>query len=237
MANSMHLIKKEIEKLLEENQFKINEKLPSEVEMAKYFNVSRVTYRSVVKQLEKEGKLYVKHGSGTFVVPPLPNIESNIQKLESIGEMIKSAGLKEDERHEKTEFIPCEKDMCEILKISKGAKVVKLERYRIADDEAISFSINFMPYDLVGKAFETHEFSGSLFRFLKINCDIEITCADSEFCVAGLDDKYTKKLDSDNKKGVALFKQLHYSEDNTPVLYSYDYLRNDVFKFCIRRRK
>lgn len=237
MGKSVETVKKEMKKLLEKDKFKINERLPSEIEMAKYFNVSRVTYRSVVKQLEKEGKLYVKHGSGTFVVPPLPNIESSIERLESIGKMIRNAGLKEDERHEKMEFVKCEENICKILKISNESKVVRLERFRIADNEPVSFSINHMPFELVGKAFEEHKFSGSLFRFLEINCNIEITCADSEFCVADLEDEYAKKLTPNNKKGVMLLKQLHYSQDNTPVLYSYDYLRNDVFKFCIRRRK
>ncbi len=44
-------------------------RLPSEVEMATLYGVSRVTVRRAVAALAAEGKLTVIHGRGTFIAP------------------------------------------------------------------------------------------------------------------------------------------------------------------------
>ncbi len=51
-----------------------NQKLPSETELAKQFNVGRSAIREALKVLELTGLLYVKRGynGGTFVKPPDP---------------------------------------------------------------------------------------------------------------------------------------------------------------------
>lgn len=51
-----------------------NQKLPSETELAKQFNVGRSAIREALKVLELTGFLYVKRGynGGTFVKPPDP---------------------------------------------------------------------------------------------------------------------------------------------------------------------
>ncbi|QUI25345.1 GntR family transcriptional regulator [Vallitalea pronyensis] len=226
----------ELKRLIENETFKLNEKLPPENDMAKLFGVSRVTYRVAVKHLEAEGKLFVKHGVGTFVVNPLPVIESDVQKLESIGAMIRHAGFKEHEKQEALDFVSCKESIAKQLQIAPHSTVVKLERYRIVNHEPVVYSMNYMPYHLVGKAFEDNQFSGSLFRFLMFHCNINILCADSEFCASAPGDSNAKKLISSGKESVILLKQLHYDQNNIPVLYSYDYLRNDIFKFQIRRR-
>ncbi len=43
-------------------------RLPSEVDMASSYGVSRVTVRRAVKALAAEGRLAVIHGRGTFIV-------------------------------------------------------------------------------------------------------------------------------------------------------------------------
>lgn len=236
MSKNIDMIVSELDEMIGSKKFKINEKLPSEIVMAKYFNVSRMTYRAAVKKMQDEGKLYIKHGSGTFVVPSLPKIESSIDKLESIGKMINRAGFVENEEQESLEFLIADKEVAKALNLKTGAKVVKFKRFRTADNEAIAYSINYMPYSLCGKAFEEIKFSGSLFKYLHLNCNIEIICADSEFCIPQDDNPVVKKLHTEETTKIMLIKQLHYSTDNIPVLYSYDYLRNDIFDFKIRRR-
>ncbi len=47
--------------------FKPNQKLPGEMELAEYFNVSRNSVREAIKILSSEGILRVERGVGTFV--------------------------------------------------------------------------------------------------------------------------------------------------------------------------
>lgn len=232
-------IKQEIAKMIDNKLWKVGQKLPSEYELAKYFNVSRETLRAAIKLLEQEGKLLVKHGIGTFVIKPLPVIPSRLEFLQSTGTMIKLAGLTEEDNKEMIGEVACNKEWANALNVEEGSGVVKLERIRYADGEAVAYSINIMPKDVVGDAFERVDFSGSLFGFLEDKCRIHIARADTELLVPLKKDKYVQRLQVDKveETPVILMKQLHYDEQNKEVLYSFDYLRNDVFNFWVRRER
>lgn len=232
-------IKQEIGKMIDNKLWKVGQKLPSEYELAKYFNVSRETLRAAIKLLEQEGKLLVKHGSGTYVIKPLPMIPSRLEFLQSIGTMIKLAGLTEEETKEMIGEVQCGKEWAEALNIREGSVVLKLERIRYADGEAVAYSVNILPKDLIGDKFDRADFAGSLFGFLEDACNIHIARADTELLVPLSSDKYVQRLqvDKTEETPVILMKQLHYDEQNKEVLYSFDYLRNDVFNFWIRRER
>ncbi|MFF2093746.1 GntR family transcriptional regulator [Paenibacillus sp. NPDC058174] len=235
---SYQTIKLEIEKMIDNKLWKVGQKLPAEYELAKYFNVSRETLRAALKLLEQEGRLLVKHGVGTFVIQPLPVIPSRLEMLQSIGAMIKVAGLNEEEKKEMIGEVPCRQDWADALNIEENSTVIKLERIRYADGEPVAYSINILPKELVGDAFERVDFSGSLFRFLEDKCKINIARADTELLVPLKKDKYAARLQGDKEEApVILMKQLHYDEKNKEVLYSFDYLRNDIFNFWIRRER
>lgn len=230
-------IKEAIEKGIETGEYKIGHRLPSEYEMAKKFSVSRETFRAAVKLLEQEGKLFVKHGVGTFVVNPLPSIPSSLEKLQSIGSMIQFAGLEEGERQESLSRLSCREDWAKALGIKSGDPVITLERVRTANGEPVAFSLNIIPKAYVGETFTHKEFSGSLFQFLEGECQIKVTRADSELIVPLPSDPNYRKLKVTPQTTVLLMKQIHYDESNRAVLYSQDYLRNDIFHFRIRRNR
>lgn len=238
MARSYQVIKLEIEKIIDNNLWKIGQRLPAEYELSKYFNVSRETLRSAIKLLEQEGKLLVKHGVGSFVIKPLPVIPSRLEVLQSIGTMIEVAGLTEDEKQESSGEVICKKEWAEALNLAEDSKVIKLERVRYADGDPVAYSINIIPKSIVGNVLEKERFSGSLFGFLEEKCKIIIVRSDTELLVPLKNDKYVLKLQMDKEETpVILMKQLHYDEENKEVLYSYDYLRNDIFNFWIRRER
>ncbi|REK75593.1 GntR family transcriptional regulator [Paenibacillus paeoniae] len=238
MASYLH-IKQEIEKMIDNRLWKIGQRLPAEYELAKYFNVSRETLRAAIKLLEQEGKLFVKHGSGTFVIKPLPTIPSRLEMLQSTGTMIKLAGLTEDESKEEIGEVACTREWAAALHIAEGDPVVKIERVRYADGEAVAYSINIIPKELVGDLFERMDFTGSLFSFLEDSCKIHIARADTEMVVPLKQDRCVQRLqvDKEEETPILLMKQLHYNEQNKEVLYSYDYLRNDIFQFWVRRER
>ncbi|MCP1136200.1 GntR family transcriptional regulator [Paenibacillus polysaccharolyticus] len=235
MIPSYLLIKETIESMIEDGRYKIGDKLPSEYEMAKFFRVSRDTFRSAIKLLEQERKLLVKRGVGTFVIKPPSNIPSSLDKLQSIGDLINHAGLIEGERQESISQQRCTKEWAEKLSIEEGAPVYVLKRIRTANHEPVAFSINLLPTAIVGDVFDRVPFSGSLFRYLLIECGISIIHADTEIVVPHPSDENMKSLMHTRDTTVLMLKHINYNEENQPVMYSQDYLRNDIFNFWIRR--
>ncbi|WP_240422198.1 GntR family transcriptional regulator [Paenibacillus periandrae] len=235
MQAKHHVVKQQLESMMESGRIRIGERLPSEVQMAKEFGVSRETFRSAVRILEEEGKLLVKHGVGTFVIPPLPVIPSSLEKLSSVGSMIRSAQLDEGESRVSLKTDSCSKDVAEALGLEPGDPVIVLERIRTANAEPVAYSINTISKKLAGEAFERGEFQGSLLSFFESQLGRKIVTADSEICVPLHIDRNCQRLLLHPQTTVLLLKQVHYDEANNPVMYSLDYLRNDVFTFRIRR--
>jgi GntR family transcriptional regulator len=237
MKHSYLKIKEELERQMRTGELAIGSKLPSEPEMARRFNVSRETFRAAVKQLEREGKLRVRSGIGRFVIRPLAPIPSSIDHLSSTGEMIRSAGLVEGEHHESVGVRPSEEEWAAFLEIAPGEPVVVCERIRTADGEPVSFNLNIMPQAIVGDVFQRAVLQGSLMQFLEAECGIRIVRAITELIVPPASDTNARKLRVKPEATVILLKQTHYDEDGRPILFSYDYFRNDVFKFWVQRTR
>lgn len=68
-ASKYELIIKDIKKAINGGKFLADDKIPSENELSEKYSVSRQTVRKALRELENEGYIYARHGSGTFVAP------------------------------------------------------------------------------------------------------------------------------------------------------------------------
>lgn len=238
MASKQEKIKQRIEDYIRDSGIGQGGKLPPETALAQAFQVSRTTVRGAIQRLEGEGKLLVKHGSGTFITRPLPAIPSSLDRLYSIGDMIRSAGLKEDEQLESIKRLnSCPREIAERLEMGRHEPVVVLERTRTANGEAVAHSINYIPGQIAESIMVDGSFTGSLFQNFEYKAGVRIVGAYSEMTVPARTDPHARRLMTSQQAAVLLFKQLHYDELNRQVLYSYDYVRSDIFQFWIRRNR
>lgn len=235
MQAKHYQVKQRLAEMIDNGELRIGERMPSELVMAKEFGVSRETFRSAVRALEQEGRLLIKHGVGTFVIQPLPLISSSLEKLSSIGSMIQAARLDEGEERVRLKTERCTPEAAQALGIQPDDPVIMLERFRSANGEPVAYSINVIPRQIAGDRFDNGQFEGSLLEFFEKQLGRKIVTADSEISVPLHIDRNCQRLLLHPQTTVLLLKQTHYDEVNQPVLYSLDYLRNDVFTFRIRR--
>ncbi len=81
--------------LYDAGEFEPGSKIPSEPQMYQMLGVSRVTWRKAVELLQRDGILFSKHGSGTYLVPNPPPIVNELALLQSMSAMIVNAGIDE----------------------------------------------------------------------------------------------------------------------------------------------
>ncbi|SFL15625.1 GntR family transcriptional regulator [Paenibacillus sp. 1_12] len=230
-------IKESLDKLMTSGELKVGDRLPAEKELAQQFQVSRETVRSAMKQLEQEGKLDVRKGVGRFVRRPLSSIPSSIDRFTSTEEIIRSAGLVEGQLEQNIRTEPCHEEWAHLLKIPLGSPVIINERTRTANKEPVAHNINIMPLTLVEQAFQKKPLTGSLLRFLETECGIRLTGTNTELVVPHHTDPVCRKLQVKSDTTVLMMKQIHFDQQHMPVLFSYDYFRNDVFQFWVNRRR
>lgn len=80
-----------LENQIRQGKFQPGEALPTEMELAEQFQISRMTVRKAIGELVARGMVYAKQGKGTFV--SAPKLDNVIFELDNYNQEIKERGL------------------------------------------------------------------------------------------------------------------------------------------------
>lgn len=78
--------------LIRHMDFSYSTRLLSEKQLAAKFQVSRSTIRAVLSELETEGKISRRHGSGTYVNPPALDIKTTLYPSITMYDLVRANG-------------------------------------------------------------------------------------------------------------------------------------------------
>jgi GntR family transcriptional regulator len=122
--------------------------LPSELELARQFKVSRVTMRHALGRLVEEGLITRRRGMGSFV--NVDAVNRNAQQMRSAGllENIISSALNTTVRLLSLERIAPAPDIAAELELPGGERVVKAVRVRSFQNEPVSHITTYVPESL-----------------------------------------------------------------------------------------
>ncbi|MFZ2964861.1 MAG: GntR family transcriptional regulator [Rhodoglobus sp.] len=123
-----------------------HEKLPTERELADEFEISRLTVRRALDQLENEGVVYRVQGAGTFVS------ERRVAKafeLTSFSEDMEARGMVPGSLAVTAQTIPAGARIGYALNLSPAEPVVHLQRVRTADSAPMCLENSYLPQHLV----------------------------------------------------------------------------------------
>jgi GntR family transcriptional regulator len=143
-------LRRMLEEAVREGALKQGDALPPERDIAEFAEVSRVTVRKAIDHLVADGLLMRRHGSGTFVSRPVSKVEQKLSQLTSFTEDMARRGMKARSQWlHKGVHTPSPDEMM-ILGLAAGAKVSRLSRLRVADDQPLaiehaSVSDEFLP--------------------------------------------------------------------------------------------
>ncbi len=129
---------------LRSSRYLAGDKLPNEDELAKEFEVSRVTVREAVRGLIEAGYLDRKHGLGTFVTG-LPVHRHSLDMTVSYTNMIREAGMIPGEKVVSRADRPASAEDAARLGVPPGETLVCIERVRTADGKPAIYSADRIP--------------------------------------------------------------------------------------------
>ena len=84
----------EIKDAIEKGVYAPKERIPSELELAEQYDVSRITVRRAVEELCSDGYLVKQQGRGTFVSTPHINRQFHASTLQTFTALCASNGMK-----------------------------------------------------------------------------------------------------------------------------------------------
>jgi GntR family transcriptional regulator len=129
---------------IENGILNFGDKLETEPEIMKRFNVSRITVRQAISNLVNDGYLIKKQGKGTFVNKP--KIKRKIDHLLSFTEACSNNGMKATSEVIKREIIMPSEEEKDFLQLDDGDKVLYIQRIRFADGDPIMYENNYFSY-------------------------------------------------------------------------------------------
>ncbi|GAW98943.1 UTRA domain-containing protein [Secundilactobacillus mixtipabuli] len=119
-------VKSEILSDIRSSVYKVGETIPTEIQLEKRYNTSRITIRKAINQLVSEGVLLKKQGKGTFVQPQ--KVKRNLLDLVSYTSYMKETGQKPDAVIRVLEVKPADAGWSKILHIIEGDPIIRLAR-------------------------------------------------------------------------------------------------------------
>ena len=221
---------------IESGKFPPYSKLPSEAELGTMLGVSRTTIREALRTLEERGLIVRRRGLGTFVtkVPIIKDLSLNF----GITKMIQSAGHAPGTKFAKITQKPASAPMAEALGISTGDTVIIVDRVRTEEDKPIVWSVNTLPFDLVGgdalKQFQVE--TQSIYDYYANKLKIFITRGVAELNPVVANTMIANRLEVPRGTPIMQLSQVDYDAKGRPVLHSLDHHLTEPYKFIINRK-
>ncbi len=160
-------IEEDIKYKIINEEWKIGDKLLSEEEYCTLYNVSRITIRRAIKDLEAEGYLIRKSGKGTFVSDWKELDSKKMFSVTSFTEEMKERGKKVLTLDCEVEVDYADANLSKILSIDVGDKIIRLKRVRAIDEkDIIAYSVNTFPYR-EGFSTDSSTYMDSFYEYLK----------------------------------------------------------------------
>ena len=120
--------------------------IPTETELCKRYDVSRITVRRAITELEDEGVLEKRHGKGTFVT--LPKMETSLLNLGGFSESFALRRYRVEKEILEMGEQDADEDLGDKLAIVPGSKLLHISRLITADSTPITIESSYFSLDL-----------------------------------------------------------------------------------------
>ena len=205
------------------------DRLPTEEALAKDYDVSRITIRQALGDLEKEGFIKREAGRGTFVSDR--RIFSNTFRLEgSLGDLI-SMGLTTTIKVLTLATIKASASEADFLRVNLGDPLVRCTRLRLHGGTPFSYIVNHVPGEL-GKNLSAEAWKkGSILRQIETELGIPMGDADQTISASLADAHLARLLKTNIGAALLSVDRVVRSVEGRPVEHVHSYYRSDIYSF------
>lgn len=214
-----------IRRQIDEGAFKPEEKLPSENELAKKFEVSRVTIRRALQSLESESIIYRCQGLGSFVSDG--RATHNLVKLTDFNEDMSRAGLVPSSEVKQFTTIVAPEWLAEMLQIEPGCKILRIDRLRLGDGAPIAYDITWLPVFYGQLINEEQLAEATIYSILEKQYDIPVIKGCYRMSAVPADQQLSDELQVDPHTPLFLIDRVSYTIGHKPLYYQKRFYRND----------
>ncbi|NOV00035.1 GntR family transcriptional regulator [Paenibacillus planticolens] len=215
--------------------FPSNSQLPTEPELAKMFDVSRMTLRQALALLQDDGLVKSIHGKGNFVTRS--RITEKKVGLEKIGNPIYKCHT-EDIDHVEIKFrLDLESDYTKEVLNRKATAVVAIERWYKSRDQVVAFGFTFMAIEAVTELNLDLQNEAQLLDMLENKVYELANSATVEIKHSTVLNTSSQIFELDSGKGCDLLLESLYINEQHPIVYNKYYIPKEFSQIMINASK
>ena len=204
------------------------QQIPTEQELMKQYNVSRITVRRAIQELINEKYLIKSQGKGTFVSQT--RLSRELVKLKSFTE-----GCEDNHQVAKSQVLSVTVDKANKhdisrLGVSAEDEVIHITRLRFRDDVPFLIEHSYYPYPQYELLLH-HNLSGSIYAILKEKLGLIPARSEKSVEIAYATAEQAQLLGINKGAALFLMRTVVYDEEDCPVHHNIVYLDGVTYRF------
>ena len=207
--------------------YKEGDLIPSERELNDVYELSSTTIRRALNDLVQENYLERKAGKGTFV--RMRKVQRDLRKVLGFTKNMKEMGLTPSTRVLSKKIVLADTSVRERLRLEKGAKVVRLERLRLANDVPMMVETRHIRTDLCPKI-HREDLSSSLWKIFEQKYGLKPNRHRQAITIAEVSNHAASLLEIPQGKPVFLIRGETYVGENEPIECEESLYRSDKYE-------
>jgi GntR family transcriptional regulator len=206
--------------------------LASEEELARIYQVSRMTARQALHGLKTKGYAFSQKGRGTFV--SRPKLEKNIMHLRGFTEDMKHLGMAPSSKLLEQIIVPATADLAEKLKVEVDETIMRLRRLRLADGIPMALEDSHIPLKRFPGLDKINFGKESLYFILRENFGVRVAYADEVIEALPATREDSELLTIPRRASILSITRIIITTEEIPIEAASSRYRGDRYRASIR---
>ncbi len=229
--------REEILSLIKRQVMKPGARLPSEEALGEMLGVSRNTIRDALMTLEQDGVVVRRHGKGTFVAAPPAMLQTRLNEILPIPELIKSSGHAPSVRDLCFELRPGPALAHEILEVPRTEPLGQLSLLHLTDGQPAVYVQYYLIPALTKPKIPWAEFDGRLQDLIETSFGIRVHQTVARIRAVAAPAAIAGRLQVRPRAPLLMFHHTAYSPDGRRLYFSISYQDSNLLGVTVVRRR
>lgn len=215
-------------------EYQPGDQVPSELEIAARFDVSRMTARKALDQLVQKGILYRQKGKGTYVAEQM--MPYGLSTMISFSQTLQSRGFTVSTEVLEQATHPMTPDIMHWLKLQPNRAMIVIRRLRLVKGKPAAIHTSYLDYQMFSEILELDLHTNSLHEAIQRIAGEPISYTKDSVQADLATEADAALLGVPEKSPVLKVEGVAYTAQDLPIRFTRAIYRGDSFELVVTNR-